>query len=200
MRWPGLPTKRTSESSSPSWSRASQSVKTPLRRRRWSRGTAHRQRRSTMTATLEKTHKAIGAEVRPGTYDIVIDGQRAGSIDMNDTIEMQVSPGVTPCKSAAAQTPSRTQTFEMDPHRSANPPFRSVSRKCGNVIWTQLGSMRRCSPILMRCRASAVLLRLRECRGRRRRGLSWSCWSSRRGVRARTPVPGPVLVARRRVG
>jgi hypothetical protein len=40
-----------------------------------------------MAATLKLTHKAIGAEVRRGTYDIVVDGQRAGSLKMNDTIE-----------------------------------------------------------------------------------------------------------------
>ena len=34
-------------------------------------------RRSTMAATLKLTHKAIGVEVRRGTYDIVVDGQRA---------------------------------------------------------------------------------------------------------------------------
>lgn len=30
-----------------------------------------------MTATLKMTHKAIGVEVRRGTYDIVVDGQHA---------------------------------------------------------------------------------------------------------------------------
>ena len=46
-----------------------------------------------MTATLKMTHKAIGVEVRRGTYDIVVDGQRAGSVEMNDTIEIPVEPG-----------------------------------------------------------------------------------------------------------
>ena len=47
-----------------------------------------------MTATLKMTHKAIGIEVRRGTYDIVVDGQRAGSLEMNDTIESKHSVGV----------------------------------------------------------------------------------------------------------
>jgi len=38
-----------------------------------------------MTATLKMTHKAIGVEVRRGTYDIVVDGQRAG-------LEVDVTP------------------------------------------------------------------------------------------------------------
>jgi hypothetical protein len=41
-----------------------------------------------MTATLKVTHKSIGAEVRRGTYDIVVDGHLAGSVEMNDTIEI----------------------------------------------------------------------------------------------------------------
>ena len=36
-----------------------------------------------MAATLKLTHKAIGVEVRRGTYDIVVDGQRGGSLEMN---------------------------------------------------------------------------------------------------------------------
>jgi hypothetical protein len=46
-----------------------------------------------MPATLKVTHKAIGAEVRRGTYDVVVDGERAGSVDMNHTIEIPVEPG-----------------------------------------------------------------------------------------------------------
>ena len=33
-----------------------------------------------MPATLKLTHNAIGAEVRRGTYDVVVDGERAGSV------------------------------------------------------------------------------------------------------------------------
>jgi hypothetical protein len=39
-----------------------------------------------MPATLKMTHKAIGAEVRRGTYDVVVDGKRAGSVEMNHTV------------------------------------------------------------------------------------------------------------------
>jgi hypothetical protein len=34
--------------------------------------------RPRMLATLKVTHKAIGVEVRRGTYDVVVDGERAG--------------------------------------------------------------------------------------------------------------------------
>jgi hypothetical protein len=44
-----------------------------------------RRRRSTLAATLKVTHKAIGVEVRRGTYEVVIDGERVGSLELNDT-------------------------------------------------------------------------------------------------------------------
>ena len=46
-----------------------------------------------MPATLKLTHKAIGAEVRRGTYDVVLDGKRVGSVDMNGTFETPIEPG-----------------------------------------------------------------------------------------------------------
>src|SRR5665647_304816 len=84
----------------------------PLRRGRWCRGMADRQWRSKMTATLKMTHKAIGVEVRRGTYDIVVDGQRAVSVEMNDTIEIPVEPGRHTLQIRSGRNSSRTQTFE----------------------------------------------------------------------------------------
>jgi hypothetical protein len=46
-----------------------------------------------MAATLKVTHKAIGAEVRRGTYDVVLDGEHVGSVEMNDTIETPIEAG-----------------------------------------------------------------------------------------------------------
>jgi hypothetical protein len=46
-----------------------------------------------MSATLKITHKAIGAEVRRGTYDIFVDGKRSGSVEMNNTTEIPVDSG-----------------------------------------------------------------------------------------------------------
>ena len=65
-----------------------------------------------MTATLKMTHKSIGAEVRRGTYDVVVDGQRAGSVDMNDTIEIPVEPGHHTLQVRSGRNSSRTQSFE----------------------------------------------------------------------------------------
>lgn len=48
-----------------------------------------------MAAMLKLTHRAIGAEVRRGTYDIVVDGERAGSVEMNDNAtEVEECAGV----------------------------------------------------------------------------------------------------------
>jgi hypothetical protein len=65
-----------------------------------------------MTATLKMTHKAVGAEVRRGTYEIVVDGQRAGSVDMNATIEIPVGPGRHTLQVRSGRNSSRTETFE----------------------------------------------------------------------------------------
>jgi hypothetical protein len=65
-----------------------------------------------MAATLKLTHKAIGIEVRRGTYDIVVDGQRAGSLDMNDTIEIPIEPGRHTLQVRNGRNSSRTQTFD----------------------------------------------------------------------------------------
>src|SRR5579864_8047840 len=66
-----------------------------------------------MAATLTVTHKAIGVEVRRGTYDIVLDGERAGSLEMNDTIEIPIEPGRHTLRVRDGRNSSRTQTFDV---------------------------------------------------------------------------------------
>lgn len=65
-----------------------------------------------MSATLTLTHKAIGVEVRRGTYDVVLDGERVGSLEMNDTIETPVEPGRHTLQIRNGRNSSRTQTFD----------------------------------------------------------------------------------------
>jgi hypothetical protein len=65
-----------------------------------------------MPATLKVTHKAIGVEVRRGTYEVLVDGQRSGSLEMNDTIELPVEPGRHTLQIRSGRNSSRTQTFE----------------------------------------------------------------------------------------
>jgi hypothetical protein len=65
-----------------------------------------------MAATLQVTHKAIGAEVRRGAYDVVVDGQRAGSVEMNGTLEIPIEPGRHTVQVRNGRNSSRTQTFD----------------------------------------------------------------------------------------
>ena len=65
-----------------------------------------------MSATLKLTHKAIGAEVRRGTYDVVVDGKRVGSVEMNHTIEIPVEPGRHTVQVRNGRNSSSTQTFD----------------------------------------------------------------------------------------
>ncbi len=65
-----------------------------------------------MSATLTLTHKAIGAEVRRGAYDIVVDGQPVGSVEMNHTIETLIEPGRHTLQVRSGRNSSRTKTFD----------------------------------------------------------------------------------------
>ena len=65
-----------------------------------------------MSATLKVTHKAIGAEVRRGTYDVVVDGEGVGSVEMNHTIEIPVEPGRHTLQVRNGRNSSSTQTFD----------------------------------------------------------------------------------------
>jgi hypothetical protein len=65
-----------------------------------------------MSATLKLTHKAIGAEVRRGKYDVVLDGEHVGSVEMNDTFETPVEPGRHTLQVRSGRNSSRTKTFD----------------------------------------------------------------------------------------
>jgi hypothetical protein len=65
-----------------------------------------------MPATLKVTHKAIGAEVRRGPYDVVFDGQQVGSVEMNSTIEIPVEPGRHTLQVRNGRNLSSTETFD----------------------------------------------------------------------------------------
>ena len=65
-----------------------------------------------MSATLKLTHKAIGAEVRRDSYDVVVDDRRAGSVKMNDTIEIPVNPGRHTLQVRDGRKSSSIETFD----------------------------------------------------------------------------------------
>jgi hypothetical protein len=68
-------------------------------------------RRLKMSATLKLTHKAIGLEVRRGTFDVVVDGERVGSVEMNETIEIPIDAGHHTLQVRNGRNLSRTLTF-----------------------------------------------------------------------------------------
>ena len=65
-----------------------------------------------MAATLKLTHKAIGVEVRRGPFDVVLDGEQAGSLEMNSTIEIPVEAGRHTLQVRNGRNSSGTRTFD----------------------------------------------------------------------------------------
>ena len=65
-----------------------------------------------MSATLRLTHKTIGVEIRRGTYEVLLDGQRVGSVELNDTFETSVEPGRHTLKVRSGRNSSPTKTFD----------------------------------------------------------------------------------------
>ena len=80
-----------------------------------------------MAATLKLTHSAIGVEVRRGTYDVVLDGEHAGSLEMNDPIEIPVDPGPHTLQVRNGRNSSRTLTF--DAAESETVSFRCAGKR-----------------------------------------------------------------------
>ena len=56
--------------------------------------------------------KAIGVEVRRGTYDVVVDGERVGSLDMNETIEIAIEAGHHTLQVRNGRNSSRILNFD----------------------------------------------------------------------------------------
>lgn len=65
-----------------------------------------------MSATLKLTHKAIGVEVRRGTYGVLVDGRGVGAVDMNHTIETPIEPGRHTLQVRNGRNSSRPKTFD----------------------------------------------------------------------------------------
>jgi hypothetical protein len=65
-----------------------------------------------MVATLKLTHKAIGVEVRRGTYEVVLDDELVGSLELNMTFETPVEPGRHTLEVRNGRNSSRTKIFD----------------------------------------------------------------------------------------
>ncbi len=67
-----------------------------------------------MSATLRVTHKAVGAEVRRDAYDIVVDDERVGSVEMNKTIEIAIEPGRHTLQVRNGRKSSSAEAFDAE--------------------------------------------------------------------------------------
>lgn len=67
-----------------------------------------------MSATLKLTHKTIGVEIRRGSYDAVVDGKPAGTLELNETIDIPVEPGRHSIQVRSGRNSSRTKTFDVE--------------------------------------------------------------------------------------
>ncbi len=79
-----------------------------------------------MSATLTLAHKAIGAEVRRGTYEVVVDGKHAGSVDLNQTIDIPVEAGRHTLQVRSGRNSSRTKTIDVAEGETAS--FRCTGK------------------------------------------------------------------------
>jgi len=65
-----------------------------------------------MVAMLKLTRNPIGVEVRRGTFDVLVDGTRVGSIELHDTTEIPVEAGRHTVQIRNGRNSSRTHTFD----------------------------------------------------------------------------------------
>jgi hypothetical protein len=103
---PAVATTGTTSTCSPGRRHVALVAEQPEKRRSETRGDQQ------MSATLKLTHKTLGAEVRRGAYEVVVDGERVGSVEMNQTIEIQVEPGRHTLQVRNGRNSSSTQTFD----------------------------------------------------------------------------------------
>jgi hypothetical protein len=54
----------------------------------------------------------MGAEVRRGAYEIMLDGERVGAVEMNESFETAIEPGRHTLQVRNGRNSSRTKTFD----------------------------------------------------------------------------------------
>lgn len=85
-----------------------------------------------MSATLTlKRENTFAAELRRGPFEIILDGQPAGSIERGQTIELQVKAGSHKLRVTAGRYSSPAREF--DATDGANLSFRCNSA----ILWPQ---------------------------------------------------------------
>jgi hypothetical protein len=80
-----------------------------------------------MPATLKLTHKAIGAEVRRSAYDVVVDGEPVGSVEMNSTIAIAIERGRHTLQIRDGRKSSSTEAFHAEDGETVS--FRCTGKR-----------------------------------------------------------------------
>lgn len=82
-----------------------------------------------MPATLKLTRAGGFIELRRGTFDVLVDGKSAASIEWHGEVEIPVAPGRHTLQVRKARYSSRIRTFDV-------PDGDSVSFRChGANLW-----------------------------------------------------------------
>jgi hypothetical protein len=66
-----------------------------------------------MSATLKLAHKTIGAEIRRGTYEAVVDGKPAGTFELNQTIAIPIESGRHTVQVRSGRNSSRIKIVDV---------------------------------------------------------------------------------------
>ena len=80
-----------------------------------------------MPATLKLTHKSIGAEVRRRAYDVLVDGEHVGSVEMNTTFETSIELGRHSLRVRDGRKSSSAETFDVAEGQIAS--FRCTGKR-----------------------------------------------------------------------
>lgn len=67
-----------------------------------------------MSATLKLERENVMMELRPGTFEIVVDGRTAGSVDAHQTTGVPVEPGPHTVQVRTGRYSSAVRHFEVD--------------------------------------------------------------------------------------
>lgn len=73
-----------------------------------------------MSATLKLTRQGVGMELRRGTFDVQVDGNRVGSIELHDSLEWPVEPGRHTLRIRKGRYSSPSLTFDVADGQTAN--------------------------------------------------------------------------------
>ena len=66
-----------------------------------------------MPGTLKLTRKGFGMELRRGQFEISVDDRNIGSLNYDDTVEVQVEPGHHALRIRAGRYSSRDCSFDV---------------------------------------------------------------------------------------